>query len=703
MIGNIITDPETGVPVDNEGNQLARSQYQPPTELMRLFARCQTDYGTAWQLQHRPFEEFDGVSLLQRANLDQQTFGAFVGANYIPQNKRWRWQGRKNTSRNKIIGILAQIIAGILVPTVFATDEQNNESRECARVMRILLQEHLQRADYELKFIYMVLSALVNPATFVQVEYIEKLQAVKTRLADGSIKIQQAVDELLSGLNLNVVPIDELLLGDFFTFNLQEQPFLVRVRRISYDVARGIYAGRYYDEVEEKNDAGEVIGKKQVDRFEFVQAGKTRVFMSGQENQTLYDIEWTEGDHNMVQEATFFYRGEDLQITWVGGVFFGEYSPETPDDVYNINPFRHRRMTLVGDAWGSMPVYPFAKSGYEPLDPQMRFAYYKSAAFKEFWDDATLNMASRLMIDGMHLAVIKPILVSGVTKYDSNIIAPGAVGAIDNSDARVNTFDMNSNLPAAMQVLDRQAKDLEDSTISEILQGKVAPGQTATATIQAITNAKRMMGVVGALTANMVEQVGELAIDCIIMNTTVGQIQEDLPGALGMKFQTMLARGKDKGRDVTHKIIMTDRYMGRIMTDEQKRKREWELWAAAGGDAKGSLHIWEINPFQFARRRYSAFVDADELVLRATGADQMRKDKALAVLTSPMVAPFTDPEAVVDDFAIEVYGGNDPDRYKKKGGTDPQDIMQMMGMGRPANGEATPVVDGGRVGLPGVQ
>lgn len=703
MIGTLITDLKSGLPLDSQGNKLSKSNYQPPQALMDLFARNQRDYGIAWQLQHRPFQEFDGVSLLDRANLDQQTFGAYVGANYIPRHKRWRWNGRKNTSRNKIIGVLAQLIAGILVPTVYATDDQQNESRECARAMRILVQEHLRRADYEIKFIYMVLSALVNPATFIQVEYVEKMQTVKVQLANGEIRVEQAVDELLSGLCLNVVPIDELMLGDFFTFNMQAQPYLVRVRRISYDVARGIYAGRYFDTVDVHGEDGEKTGTKEVDRFDFVEAGKTRVFMAGQENQTLYDVEWTEGDQNMVQEATFYYRGEDLQVTWVGGVFMGNFDPAKPDDVYNSNPFAHRRMTLVGSNWGSMPVYPFAKSGYEPLDPQMRFAYYKSAAFKEFWDDATLNMAHRLMVDGMHLDVLKPIFVSGVSKYDSNVIAPGAVAALPK-DAVVSPYQLGPNLPAAMQVLDRQAKDLEDSTIADVLQGKLGTKQTATAYVDAVKNAKRMLGVCGALVANMVEQVGELAIDCVIMNTTTGELNEEMPGALGLKYKTILARGKENGRDVTHKIVMTDKYIGRKLTSQQKRDREWELWAEGGGNAKNATRIWELNPYQFARRQYSAYVDADEFVIKSSGADQMFKDKALAVLTSPAVAPFTDPEAVVNDFAIDVYGGNDPDRYKKKGGASADSIMQLMGMDRPVGQEnAAPAVGGANVGLPGVQ
>lgn len=690
MIGNVITGAD-GVPLDGNGNALQMSAYQPPETLRKLFARCSRDYQTAWSLQHRSFDEFDGISLLDRARLDQQTFGVFVGAQYIPQHKRWRWRGRKNTTRNKIIGILAQLVSSILIPTVFATDDQNNDAQESAKAMRVLLEESLRRANYEIKFMYAILSSLVNPATFVQVEYVEALQRVKVRLASGEIKIEEAVDNFLSGLNLNIVPVDELMLGDFYTFDMQRQPFLVRVRRISYDEARSIYEGRYFD----KNENGE-----DVDRFGFVRAGTTRTFMASQEGITLYDIEWTEADRNMVQVATFYYRGEDLQIDWVGGVFMGEFDESTPDEVYNANPFEHRRMTLVGEGWGSIPVYPYAKSGFEPLDPQMRFAYYKSAAAKAFWDDATLNMAEQLMIDGMHLDVMKPMLISGIAKYDSNVMAPGAVAALP-SGATVAPYNLGPNIAAAMSAISKEAGDLSDSTIPAILMGQLGARQSATAVAAAIANAKRMLSVCALSVSQLVKDIGDLSIDCIVQNTTVGELQEELPGALGLKYQTILVRSKDKGRNVNHKLVFTDKYIGKKLTAAQKRAREWQLWKQGGGTGKDATYIWEINPYQFARKNYSTFVDADEMAARSVGSDEQRKMTAFNILTDPRVAPFTDRQAVINDLAIEEYGGNDPDRYKKKGVITPDDMMASMGIKPPQGGNdqggspAAPVDAGG--------
>lgn len=52
-----------------------------------------------------------------------------------------------------------------------------------ARVMKILIEDALKNSNgkrgYEINFLFMVCSALVNPAVFVQVEYVEAMQKAK--------------------------------------------------------------------------------------------------------------------------------------------------------------------------------------------------------------------------------------------------------------------------------------------------------------------------------------------------------------------------------------------------------------------------------------------------------------------------------------------------------------------------------------------
>jgi hypothetical protein len=657
MIANIITDKK-GNPVDGAGKKLSVSSYNPPEEIKKLFAQVQKDYSQAWRLQHRTFDEFDGVSLLERTRIDQETFGAYVGIGIDPVSKAWRWKGRKNTARNKIIGILAHLISGMLFPYCYAYNEENEEDEMTAKVMRILIEDHLKKADYEIKFLYMVTSALVMPAVHVEVEYVEAMQRIKEKMADGTYKVTEAVDELLSGIGLNIVPIDQILCADFFTNDVQRQPNYCRVRRIPYDEARSIYGGGKYM----------IDG---VDQFDFVEAGKTRIFLTGQEHQVLYDIEWTEADNNYVQVITMQYRPEDLEVTFVGGVFMGNYK-----DIYNSNPFQHRRMSMIGDEFKSIPVYPYAKTGFEPIDPTGRFYYYKSASFKAFWDDAGQNRMHQLAYDGTYLDVIKPLFMSGVAKIDQTVMVPGATIGMPVGSS-VTPYSLSPNLAAALNMMRVETDDMSESTQDKTSNGVETPNVSATATMKAQQQAQVILGVFGVMIADLIRQIGELTVDCIIQHTTVGEVDATIPEALNMKYKKILAKGKENGKDITNKIEFDSSMIGQNLTKEKADELEWDMFYKAGGLKSKTIH-YKVNPYKFARSQFSVYIDPSQLVSRSMGTDQLRKDRAFNLLLDPRVAPYVNAQAVVDKFVLEEYSDGNPDEFKK---TDEQKAQEQQAQG----------------------
>ena len=666
MIGQQITG-EDGKPLE-QFSKLSPSTYAPSQDVVGLLYRIQTDYQVAYGLQHRSFDEFDGDSLLERARKDQQTFAAYVGAQFVAKQNRWRWQGRKNTARNKLIGILAHMIAGMLFPYVHAQNEKDEPDKMTARVMRILVEEHLRAAHYEMKFMFACLSSLVNPATFVHVEYVVAFQTIKQRLADGKIKITEAIDELLTGINVHTLQVDEVLLSDFYsgTGEIQRLPNVIRIRRIPWDEAKKKYKGKYFQDSK--------------DLFDFVEAGKTRIVMAGNENQTLFDVEWTEADRNYVQELTVYYRSEDLEVTVVGGVFMGNQ-----EDPYNTNPFKHRRMTVVNDEWISAPIVPIVMSGFEPIDPAGRFAYFKSGAFKEYWDDLGSNTMDRLMMDGTYLDVFKPQFLSGVAKSDNTVIAPGATVYMP-PNASATMYALGPNLAAAITALKEREKNMSESTQDPIMSGQLEKGNTAYAVSRAEQNARIFLGIFGLSIAHMVKQIGELTMDCIIQHTTVGELDASLPEALRMKYKTILAKGKDKGRDVTNRVVFTDESMGREMTEDRKKALEWALFEKNGGEDSDQRE-YRVNPYKFARTKFSFYVDADKIIMRSSGTDQQRQMLAFQMMTDPRVAPYTNQRNVVEDFVVEPMSDGDPGRYLKPE-AEVQDMLNATMM-NPGAGGAT--------------
>lgn len=669
MVGNVVLDKD-GVPVSGNGNKLTQSAYNPPAKVKEVFARVQKDFQTAYALQHKPLDEFDGYSLLQRAKLDQETFAAFVGIEYVAKHKKWRWKGRKNTARNKLIGILAHIISGMLYPFVYAQNEKDEEDKVTAKAMRILIEERLKNADYEVKFFYGVLSALVNPAVTIEVEYVEELTTIRERMRNGEMNVRQVVDEAMTGLFIHIIPIDEIMFGDFWsgTGDVQALPFIIRQRRISYDKARGKYANRFFQE-----------GK---DLFDYVEAGKTKCMMANNEGDTLFDVENDEADKNFVQELTIRYRKDDLELTWVGGVGMFDYK-----EPYN-NPIQHRRMTLGRDnSWYTVPMYQYAMSGFEPIDPTGRFLWFKSAAFKEYWEDKKINELDRMLVDGVKLDVMKPMFLSGVANVDESVMAPGATIAMPQG-ATATAYSLGSNLVQAYNAIVSAEKDMSESTQDKIMSGNTEKGITATQTNEARTNARIFLGVFGFMVANLVKQIGELAMDCVIQHDTVGELDAYSDDAFRVKYRSFLAKGKEKGKDVSNRMIFTDTYMGRLLTPERKEQIEWELYNKTGGD-DSDQRIWMINPYRFARTRYSMSIDADQIVMKSMGADKLQKTEAFERLMDPRVLPFIDPEAVVTDFVLEEYSDGDPDRYARKAGNDDL-INSLIGQAQGAGGGAQP-------------
>jgi Na+-transporting NADH:ubiquinone oxidoreductase subunit NqrF len=60
------------------------------------------------------------------------------------------------------------VVSAMLYPYVYAYNEDNEEDKLAARVMRVLIENHLKKTKYEDKFLYMMCSALVNPAVFAR-------------------------------------------------------------------------------------------------------------------------------------------------------------------------------------------------------------------------------------------------------------------------------------------------------------------------------------------------------------------------------------------------------------------------------------------------------------------------------------------------------------------------------------------------------
>jgi hypothetical protein len=126
--------------------------------------------------------------------------------------------------------------------------------------------------------------------------------------------------------------------------------------------------------------------------------------------------------------------------------------------------------------------------------------------------------------------------------------------------------------------------------------------------------------------------------------------------------------------------------MGRMMDDMEVEEEEWKLYERGGKDneerAMSKQRIFKVNPYQFARMKYSMYVDADQIVQKSMGNDRNEALLKFQMLTDPRIVQYVDQKEVADDV-IEMFSEGDPDRYRVKEQDQNAMMQAVMGQGGP--------------------
>lgn len=614
------------IELDKKGNPIAPlSTYQPDPEVAALTARIKQDYNTGYNNLHRSYEEFSHRSVIGEMNAGQRIFNSYVPPRSEDPDESWRAQTVRPLARNKMISIAAHVTANLIYPKLFAQNTKDEEDTMAATVMSDIMEWVQERADYDRVFLFAVISMLSNPAAIADVSYVKSV--IKARkMADEGVEIKEVLDELNSGIKIGLVPVDELLIANVREFHIQKQRFLIRRRYIDYDEAKALYG-------DHKN-------------FEHVTPGVKALYSN--DDGSFYDVK-DDDNPTLVEEVTYFNRREDMQVPFINGIYLGE-------DKVEDNIFKHRRtIVLENDEVATIPVYKFAKSGYEPID-EMRFFYYKSAAAKLGPDQDLVDTLYNMVIDGTFLSVMPPVNVFGSEEQDASVVYPGAVNYF-SKEAKAETMELGRNVAAGMNTLQMVERSMSESSQDATRAGMSAPGsQTAFEISRMEQNAAVQLGLFGKMIGFFVRDLAELLIDDIVMHLTVAQMNEIIGGEVRMKYNTFLIKEKDaKGGKMKKKIEFTDEIMG----DVDVRKKQLQLLKRETEDTR----ILLVNPFQFARMKYLVNVNANAVIGKS---EFTQKTLNLEAYDRMIQNPFTDQQAVTRDFLVETFAEGETEKYMAK-------------------------------------
>lgn len=608
------------VPTDKNGEVLLPvsefTDVATPQEMTRT-GQVRDDFQTGHTIMNRPYREFNDRSLITYTNDNQQAFNSYIPPRSQDPDDSWRAQTVRPVTRNKLISIAAHITAQIIVPTTNAQNRDDEEDRQAAKVMNDLIEWTIENTMYERKFVDAVIAALVNPATILHAEYVEVMRTVRQRLADGEIDITEAIDDVLSGFQTSVVPSDQLFISNIYEKDVQRQRFLVRRQFISYDEAAVLYHDR--------------------ENFRFVKPGIQVVFVD--RLATFYEQNDEDLDETQVEVATYYNRGADLQITMVNGIMM--------DDPNNPNPRVDK-------------LYPFAKSGYEPVD-EGSFFYYKSAADKLGPDQELVDTLYNMVMDGTFLQLMPPMATFGNEELDSNIFVPGSTHSF-REDTKIESIAPPSDLRAGLAASGEVERSMSESSTDPRQSGIAGPGEKTAFEVERLeVNARVNLGLFGKMIGFLVEDYGTLMVGDILQHYTVGQVMELTGGDTRLNFRKfLLPNVNETGRSVSRQIEFTTDMAS--MGEEDRLKQSLELFDREGGfDA--TKRIVQVNPTVFRELKFKVSVDTDAMLPKSKNIEKALR---LEAYDRMIQNPLLDPETVTREFLVEAFKPGESDRFMSK-------------------------------------
>ena len=545
---------------------LTISEYKPSDQETESINKVMADFQHGNILMNKTFHEFNDISVIERLNRDKLSFNT-----YLPDDGEqgdsvdsWKSNAIRPLERNRGLDIASQVSEKTIFPQVYAQNQQDEEDRKAASIMRYLMEWSGDQQDYDKTQLYGIITALYSPASIIHTEYTENLI---TKLNPKTGKREEIIDDETSGFRSTVVPVNELYIENMYQHDVQKQGFLIWRRVISYDVA----ASKYSDS---KN-------------FKHVKAQLQTKFEPS--TQVYYDQQDDSMTENQVEEVIYWNRRKDIKLNLVNGILMTEH--DAP------NPRQDSK-------------YPFVKTGYELFD-EGKFFYYKSVVFKLQPDARNSNELWRMFIDAAYLNAFTPMIITGEEEVSSGVIAPGAVTTFANQDTQItpiNTGSNNASTMNALQLLDNSMQDTSSAPPSAESKGTKTAFEVSTIQQNALTN----LGMFAKMISFGVKDWGELMMSDILQYLTIGEVMNIAGDDSRLNFKKFLLPDQTIGNK--RGTIKIEFDINTPENDKDMRVEQEKLMEREGG-LDNDTRIFIVNPTKFRDMKFFTKVEP-ELVVR---------------------------------------------------------------------------------------
>lgn len=449
--------------------------YRPSKEEANYLSRLFLKFNSARQMRERKYTIVNDRSMEEYWRDSERRW-----ISYIPessQKKPWQAKAVKPVTRNKCIGIIANLLSLMIEPEIRA--QRNNRTSETVSSALKDIYEISEDLDQKtLKYLLTLVDAVSMGTAFVQEDYVQLKRKVKeikkwnANLNKMEWKEKEIVD--FEGFLSSIVSPYEVYLGNIFEFDMQKQPYFFRRTVVPFTQAKAEF-GNYPNFSKVAPGAGTTIDNEE-EGFLF-QAQESR------------DIA---GDD--VEILRYQSRFDDEMAIVINGVLMTAVGLPIPYD--------HKDYNVV-------------KIVFEPLST--RFAYGKSLPDKIQAEQDIIDSLYRMVIDKTFLSIFPPLLAKGREKITTDVVVPGKITPVDTESEIAGIPGISGGVGNEINILTMIEQSMDQSTLDPQHLGTPATGErTATQVIEAKAGAEKILGLFGFMIAFMIEKQADLRIQNIL-------------------------------------------------------------------------------------------------------------------------------------------------------------------------------------------
>lgn len=450
------------------------------TPATNVVADVYKNYVQGLEVLQKPYVFFN-----DRSPLEYWADGRLRFNVYVPQRKKntkeWRTLYRSAVTRNKCLGVIAHLIGMTISPSIQAQNEEQEEDVVATQFFRDTVEYSQEKENFGVKLFWGIATAVAEGTVILEDNYGRITRKVKEindwDETNGKMRWTEKDFDEFTGAFTDLVPNDELLIPDPFLNDLQKQDWVMRRRRMTYEQAKMRY-GHYpnWKDVIPGAHSGWIYSS------DYFQPYSSVSFLADNEVELIIRYQKTPDSMDIVCNG--------VQLTEDG----------------NPNPRQDKQ-------------YPFAKSGYEPID--YSFFWYKSLTDKNAPEQDVYDAMIRMVIDRQHLRNIPPYATNNPALVNEDIIIPGNVvytGAVDKPFMDPIGPAADSSDAGTSGLLQTMRNNMDQNSIDPMQTGNAPTGGTPTATqaIQMAQNAKIMLGLFGHMIGMLISDWTKLRIQTIL-------------------------------------------------------------------------------------------------------------------------------------------------------------------------------------------